>query len=519
MKQLLFILGLCFFLNSLAQSNSIEGSDRGDGSHSSSQNGFHTYIFDPSNQISIFSGVATSDGSYLLGGLDGFKSILIKYSENKGIEWSKLYDSISITAITETIDGGFAIVGSNNSSLANLNLLKIDSVGNPQWSKDYHGSIRLVNDITQNNDGELLIIGAAELNPNTSSQRALIRLDEFGNLIDSKVLAIPNRRFDKVINTRDQGNIIIGTGIGSSSNISSLSKLDSNGNIEWYSEYAVGNGISFANQVLEHSGGDFLIGGQSYTPLFSWLLRVNSMGALEWIKAYGGGGIHAIQESSNNNLFLGNWPNPPLAISQVSARFLLVDSLGEEIITSGIGGPPDEYPEGILSLDNSITMFGPSMRSASFGFHFFSIFPHLICADTFTTTSVFVPPYTYTLQSPPATNNLPLTIQATTENDSTIILNEILLCSPSTEVSLPAVEELLQIYPNPSSGVFQILSPQLNSSNTEIIIRNLNGKPLQRIINNAETQKLDLSDLASGIYLIEVVSDKEIFRKKIIKNE
>ena len=72
---------------------------------------------------------------------------------------------------------------------------------------------------------------------------------------------------------------------------------------------------------------------------------------------------------------------------------------------------------------------------------------------------------------------------------------------------------IVSVYPNPTSkGVI------INTSfkNSEYILTNLTGEILRKEIFNNTTQ-IDLSDYSSGVYLIEIISGKNIITKKIIK--
>ena len=80
-------------------------------------------------------------------------------------------------------------------------------------------------------------------------------------------------------------------------------------------------------------------------------------------------------------------------------------------------------------------------------------------------------------------------------------------------------ENQFMIYPNPSSGIFNI---QLNSkiqgsTNTQIIITDITGKQIYTSkFQNFKNSKIDLSDQTSGVYFICIVSNDKIFNYKII---
>lgn len=74
----------------------------------------------------------------------------------------------------------------------------------------------------------------------------------------------------------------------------------------------------------------------------------------------------------------------------------------------------------------------------------------------------------------------------------------------------------VEIYPNPSTGVFTVSLPE-NTSGYSITILNLNGqKIISYQITGMDTQ-LDLSNLAKGIYLVSVISEKTMQIGKFVK--
>lgn len=70
------------------------------------------------------------------------------------------------------------------------------------------------------------------------------------------------------------------------------------------------------------------------------------------------------------------------------------------------------------------------------------------------------------------------------------------------------------IYPNPSNGLFTITSP---TNIDQIAIYSLVGKHIKTIvINDKETNEVNIEGLSSGIYLLEISNDFEKIWKKII---
>ncbi|MCK4853981.1 MAG: T9SS type A sorting domain-containing protein [Bacteroidales bacterium] len=80
---------------------------------------------------------------------------------------------------------------------------------------------------------------------------------------------------------------------------------------------------------------------------------------------------------------------------------------------------------------------------------------------------------------------------------------------------------IIQVYPNPGRGIFNILAEGVQSPKVEIILYNLNGQALQRksVANNQGmiSTRMDLSMYASGIYQLLLIDGKHVANQRIIK--
>jgi hypothetical protein len=76
---------------------------------------------------------------------------------------------------------------------------------------------------------------------------------------------------------------------------------------------------------------------------------------------------------------------------------------------------------------------------------------------------------------------------------------------------------VLNIYPNPSSGIFEIsVSSTINLRNAEIIILDNMSRPVQRFNWNGNATTIDLSNEAKGLYYLRVISPGWTEARKII---
>lgn len=74
----------------------------------------------------------------------------------------------------------------------------------------------------------------------------------------------------------------------------------------------------------------------------------------------------------------------------------------------------------------------------------------------------------------------------------------------------------VSIYPNPTKDMINI-SNSINATINSIQVTDLNGRTVKSIVVNANEGQLNISDLASGIYMMNVSTDQGNITKKIIK--
>lgn len=76
----------------------------------------------------------------------------------------------------------------------------------------------------------------------------------------------------------------------------------------------------------------------------------------------------------------------------------------------------------------------------------------------------------------------------------------------------------LNVYPNPSNGLVNI-STDSNYSLISANISDLNGRTVKTLkLNGESTSQINISDLAAGVYMMNIASDQGSVTKKIVKN-
>ena len=87
------------------------------------------------------------------------------------------------------------------------------------------------------------------------------------------------------------------------------------------------------------------------------------------------------------------------------------------------------------------------------------------------------------------------------------------LHSPMIDAS--RLDDDVTIYPNPANDFLNI---QVTDEEVEMIeIYSINGAVVKRVTNDLELQRLDISDLESGMYFIMIQSEEEVVTHKFVK--
>lgn len=142
------------------------------------------YFGDPSTDCGGWSVQQTTDGGYILVGLNGEKAWLIK-TDSQGNEcWNQTYldgrDSRGIS-VQQTRDGGYIIAGYgflNGERWHDTLLIKTDVNGKEEWRRTYGGTdIDIAYSVRQTSDDGFIVYGRSD----SFGGSWLIRTDSYGN--------------------------------------------------------------------------------------------------------------------------------------------------------------------------------------------------------------------------------------------------------------------------------------------------------------------------------------------------
>jgi hypothetical protein len=110
------------------------------------------------------------------------------------------------------------------------------------------------------------------------------------------------------------------------------------------------------------------------------------------------------------------------------------------------------------------------------------------------------------------TSNGTYTVDVTTNGCPSVVSNAISILNTGIKDDLKKVA--VNVYPNPSTGIFNITFPE--SQTYQLIITDLTGKITRQATVKNNKAELDLSHAAKGIYLLKIVSEGKNATQKLI---
>jgi len=238
----------------------------------------------------------TIDG-YIIGGYtnsfskdDDFDMWVLKIDSNGNEEWNATYGSNKdeeCRCIRQT-KNGYILVGSKRAEEeSHIWVVKIDDNGNEEWNRTY-GNWSMGRYIEATKDGGYIIVGWESQEIYRQSDVLLIKIDSEGNIEWSKIYEEEDYQDGIIVHETDDG-YIIGGNTGFEHQKAMVIKVDRYGEIEWKRTY---NGIFSSLEIVDDG---YLIVGSirkwnawyCYTHSDIWVLKIDSMGNIEWEKSFG----------------------------------------------------------------------------------------------------------------------------------------------------------------------------------------------------------------------------------------
>ena len=238
--------------------------------------------------------IQTADSGYVIAGSTagfgaGGGGYLIKTNSMGDTLWTRIYDSVSVTAIQQTYDGGYIITGSANSNNGDVALIKTDMNGNPQWFKAYGGTANNIDEgyfVRQTTDSGYVVVGIINIT-GLGQEVYLIKTNANGDTLWTKAYC-GSGPFDgqwgySVQQTRDGGYILVGTSNVFTLGVQSIYviKTNSTGDTLWTKIYG-GIHVEEAYSIQQTADGGYVIaGGTNDFPIPDarvYLIKTDSLG-------------------------------------------------------------------------------------------------------------------------------------------------------------------------------------------------------------------------------------------------
>ncbi len=213
-------------------------------------------------------------GGMIIGNHGNLDYWILKLDDSGGVQWQQSYGGSKhdhLQRIKATKDGGYIMVGATLSANGDVSqnhgsydywLLKIDGEGKIQWQKSYGGTgVDWAYDVRQVPSGGFIIAGAT--GSNNGDVTANHSLDS--NYSDYWIVRV-----------NDTGAIVWQKTLGGSANDEAQSiELSTDGGF-----MIAGTSTSLNGDVTDHHGAE---GDGDY-----WIVKLNSVGTIQWKKSYGG---------------------------------------------------------------------------------------------------------------------------------------------------------------------------------------------------------------------------------------
>jgi hypothetical protein len=506
MKNSLLLLLSIIFFNTEAQIN------------------FHKNLGGTGSEVG-YSVCQTTDSGYIITGYTnsfgagGDDVYLIKTDSNGNIVWTKTFGGTGDDfgySVKQTSDGGYIIVGSTGFGAGgkDIYLIKTNSSGNLVWSRTYgNGNDDVGNSVEQTSDGGYIIGGIIS---GVGGGACLIKTDSFGAIEWQNFY---NRtEINSVRQTYDHGYILVG-GIADIFVI----KTDSAGNTKWSNSY----GGTEGNDIIQTSDSGFVICGAivgtgQFNP-DAFLIKIDSLGAIAWSKTYGSVSSQdrgfSIQPTVDGGLIVCGMGQTNFTGSSYLPLLFKTDSNGDTLWTRlYYTGFHDYYFFSVQqTFSGGFIITGRTFLPGLGGIDVYLVntdsIGHTVCNQNPSETIITSPltqvtPLTLSIQTGCIVATPPTMIGSGGSSLTVCIDNPVGVANNSQSNNIV-------VSPNPSSGLFNILSDHEMSDVVIEIFNSLGEKVYDKSIARANTIDVDLKNINAGIYFLVVRSSEGSFKKKL----
>jgi hypothetical protein len=312
---------------------------------------------------------------------------VVKTDENGNVIWDKNFgadESEECKALIECKDGSFLAVGysdsyANSSGMKDIWILKLDKNGIKQWDRVFvtNDGIDEASAVIETEDGGFIVVGnTIPILPNSNTDIIALKVSASGQEVWKKIYKEQgNEEANGVIRT-ENGFFIIGrTDQYKSKKWDVLLKsIDKNGEKIWNRNFGGGDD-EMGNAIIQTKDGGFAIAGYSYSYAQTgshdaWILKIDKSGMHQWDRVFGGGSTDeafSIVETAESGIVMTGYtdvyePNENNQnISKEGNNILLIklSAQGDVIWENFFGGLGNQRAYSIaITKDGSLVLAG-----------------------------------------------------------------------------------------------------------------------------------------------------------------
>jgi hypothetical protein len=488
------------------------------------------------------------------------------------IEWQKSLGGSDLdhaVDVKQTLDGGCILVGAtrsedgditSNNGNSDVWVVKLNSLGEILWQKTYGGSqSEEAFSIILTNDGGYAFAGYARSNDGdvtlNKGQRDfwIVKLNDTGDIIWQKTYGgTASDLAYSIKQTSDQGFVVVGQTTSNNGDVTNnngwddiwVIKLNEFGGLEWQKSYG-GNGFDMAYSVQQTFEGGYIVAGETdsndtfnnniYGHNDFWILKLNTLGELEWQKNLGGSGHDSskgiIQTTDGGYVIVGYSRSNDFDVTNNNGNYdfwvVKINEIGNIIWQKSYGGSSQDRANSIFQAnDGGFVIAGESESNngylnQNFGQKDVWVIKLNGNGDLVWQKSFGGSNEDYAIRIIQTNDNGYTFVGGTFSNDINVSNNNgqldvwIVKLFPD---NLSNIEFLstsnISIYPNPTQNFVNISS---ENNIQKIELYDVNGRILY--VSEQKRDKISLENFSNGIYFLKIQLDNgDIVSQKIQKS-
>ena len=478
--------------------------------------------------------IETTGGGYLLGGtsdsnISGEKNEnsrglsdywILRLDTSGNILWQKTYggsDNETLYTLLQTTDGGFILGGFSFSNISGEKTedaygfgdfwaLKLDSSGSIEWQKTIGGSGQDgITSIVETDDGGYVLVGdsASPISGNRTADQIglhdilLVKLDATGAIEWQNSFGSGSEtRFSTLEKTNDGGFIISATKFGITSTHEGflIIKIDASGNQLW-EKIIQGNKHDWIPKTKQTSDGGYIVAGLSDSDAVAdktenaingsfdyWVLKLDENGTIIWQNTIGGdaseGNVNALSQCEDGGYLIQGYSSSNISADKTENSngssdfwFVKLNDVGLIEWQNTIGGAGIENGGNAIQTSDGDFLTGGSSNSN-------------ISGDK-------------------------------TENSRGGEDYWIIKHNSTLGIQENTFANAITIYPNPVKNTLQINTQ--DQIIDKVKIYSVLGSLVKNLDIDTASPTVDVANLASGVYYLQLYSGKKVALKKFVK--